>query len=98
LRRSRRLLVGPGGGTDRMTIASLKILCEITFPDETIARLWDGSAPYLDADGNLWRACALGEGLDVIEAAINGEAATLSLGLSGVDQQFSDLAWEDEQA
>src|SRR5690606_1444796 len=52
----------------------------------------------LDADGNLWRCCSLGEGLDVIEAAINGEAATLTVGLSGVDQQFSDLAWEDEEA
>lgn len=78
-------------------IASVRILCAIYFPSAT-ARFWDGSGPYVDDDGNLWRQGNLVEGgLDAIEMAINGEAFTLVLGLSGLDKATSDMAWEDYQ-
>lgn len=76
---------------------SLKILCRLDFPGETV-RLWQGSGPYMDRDGNIWRCCVISESaLDQIEAAINAEAFTLELALSGVDPQTVDLAWEDHE-
>ena len=78
-------------------ISSLRILCELQFPSQT-QRLWDGSAPYVDLDGNLWRCCALSEGsIDQIEAAINGEAVTIQLAVSGIDQELSNLAWSSNE-
>lgn len=70
----------------------LKILLLIDFPSETI-RIWDGSGPFMDVNGDVWRGCGLMSGLDVIEAAINGEAYTLELALSGVDKTIADVAW-----
>lgn len=79
-------------------IASVRILCAIYFPSAT-ARFWDGSGPYIDDNGDLWRQGNLVEGgLDAIEMAINGEAFTLVLGLSGLDKPTADLAWEDYQS
>lgn len=77
-----------------MAIKSLRVLCLLEFPTKTI-RLYDGSGPFLDVDGNVWVGAVLNEGLDQIESALNGEAATLMLSLSGVDQNMSDLAYED---
>jgi hypothetical protein len=77
-----------------MAIKSLRILCRIDFPSQTF-RLWDGAGPFLDANGDVWIGAALNEGLDQIESAMNGEAATLMLSLSGVDKTISDLAYED---
>ncbi|MBD9640735.1 hypothetical protein IB277_31040 [Ensifer sp. ENS07] len=75
----------------------VRILCVMTFPSATI-RFWDGSGPFLDAEGLLWRQANLVEGgLDAIEMAINGEAFTLTLGISGLDRLTTDLAWEDYQ-
>lgn len=78
-------------------VSSLKILCRLDFPSETV-RLWEGSGPYIDSDGNLWRCCVLAEGaLDSIESAINAEAWTLELGLSGIDEQTANIAWEEAE-
>lgn len=66
--------------------------------DEGLLRLWDGAGPYMDPDGEIWSGCALADGLDTIESALNGEAATLTLGLSGIDPRFTDLAYEDLDA
>lgn len=77
-----------------MAIKSIRVLCLMQFPTKTI-RLWDGSGPYMDADGEIWAGVVLTEGLDQIESAMNGEAATLMLSLSGVDGAISDLAYED---
>lgn len=78
-------------------IASIRILCILYFPSQTM-RLWDGAGPYLDPDGEIWRGVVLNEGLDEIESAMNGEAVTLQLALSGVDPQVADLAYEDLEA
>lgn len=77
-----------------MAIASIRILCELEFPSQTI-RLWDGAGPYLDAQGEVWSGVTLTEGLDTIESAMNAEAATLQLKLSGVEQRIADLAYEE---
>lgn len=77
-----------------MAIRSLRVLCQIDFPTKTF-RMWDGAGPVLDVEGNVWVGARLAEGLDQIESAMNGEAATLMLSLSGVDQSVSELAYED---
>lgn len=77
---------------------SIRILAQIDLPSGTL-RWWDGSGgPFIDGDGNIYRACVLTEdALPQIEAAINGEAATLSLVVSGIDSRTSDNVWEDYQ-
>jgi len=77
-----------------MAIKSIRIMVEFTFPSSTI-RLWDGAGPFLDQNGEVWVGAVLNEGLDQIESAINAEAVTLQLALSGVDQQIADLAYEE---
>lgn len=76
-----------------MAVRSLRILVEATWPDDSVDRLWDGSGPFVDGDGEVWRGCTLTEGLDAIEQAFNGEASTLNIALTGVDSQFTDFAW-----
>ncbi len=82
-----------------MAIASLRVLAEVDLPSDTV-RFWDGSGgPFVDNDGEIWRACVLTEdALDQIEMAINAEAFTLSLVLSGIDEHTSNRIWEDYQA
>lgn len=80
-----------------MTVKSIKILCRMDFPSKTI-RLWDGAGPFMDADGEIWVGMVIGDGLDRIESALNGEAVQLDLTMSGVDQAISDLAFEDLEA
>ncbi|WSG73094.1 hypothetical protein U8P80_16285 [Rhizobium beringeri] len=79
-------------------MASLRILCQVELPSGTL-RFWDGSGgPFIDADGEIYRACVLTEdALAQIEAAINAEAFTLSLVLSGIDVAASNAIWEDYQ-
>jgi len=79
-------------------MASLRVLCQVDLPSGTL-RFWDGSGgPFVDADGEIYRACVLTEdALAQIEAAINAEAFTLSLVLSGVDLETSNKVWEDYQ-
>lgn len=79
-----------------MTVEAIKILCEMTFPSKTV-RLWDGSGPYLDPDGNIWQGMVLRDGLDVVESALNGEAYTLALGVSGVSTDLSDIAYQETE-
>lgn len=79
-----------------MAIKSIRVLALMQFPSKTI-RLWDGAGPYMDPDGEIWTGCAINDGLDQIESALNGEASTLSLGLSSLDPRVSDLAFEDLQ-
>ncbi|WP_261338609.1 hypothetical protein [Rhizobium leguminosarum] len=80
-------------------MGSLRVLCQIDFPSEAV-RLYHGSGgPFIDADGEIWRACVLTEdALDQVEMAINAEAFTLSLTLNGVDETIAGTIWEDYQA
>ena len=81
-----------------MATKSLKILVRMTFPDGSIVRFHDGAGPFLDADGEVWQGAMLSEGLDEIEHAMNGEATTLILAVSGVAQDASGLAFEEMEA
>lgn len=81
-----------------MAVTALKVLVLMAFPNDVTVRLWDGSGPYLDADGELWQGVRLNEGLDQIESAMNGEAATLFLSVSGIDPEGANLAFEDLEA
>lgn len=80
-----------------MATKSIRILVRMDFPSQTM-RFWDGAGPYMDSDGEIWRGVVLKDGLDQIESAMNGEAATLALTLDGVDPSISDLAYEDMDA
>lgn len=81
-----------------MAITSIKVLVRIDFPNGTTTRLWDGAGPYMDADGEVWLGTYLNDGLDQIESAMNGEASTLLLSVSGVDEYGANLAFEDLEA
>ncbi|MBO9589526.1 MAG: hypothetical protein J7557_12605 [Devosia sp.] len=78
-----------------MAIKSLKILIRMTFPDDSVVRLHDGAGPFVDENGDFWQGAMLTEGLDEIEHAMNGEAATLLLGISSVSTDASGLAFEE---
>lgn len=82
-----------------MAITSLRVLCQVDLPSGII-RLWDGSGgPFVDDAGDIWRACILTEdALSQIEMAINAEAFTLALVLSGIDEQTSNQIWADYKA
>lgn len=80
-----------------MTVKSIRVLVKMVFPGKTI-RLWDGAGAFLGQDGEVWAGAVLSDGLDNIESALNGEAATLVLSLSGVDGQIADLAYDDLEA
>lgn len=80
-----------------MAIRSLRVLCLIEFPTRTF-RLWDGAGPMIGGDGEVWVGANLNEGLDQIESAMNGEAASLMLAISGVDSTLSDMAFADLEA
>ena len=76
---------------------SLRILCKIDFPSQTV-RFWDGSGPYVDANGVIYRQTILADGvIDQIEAAINAEAYTLTLTLSGIPTDISNIAWQETE-
>lgn len=76
-----------------MSVASLRILVQFDWPTEAVSRLWDGSGPFVDSDGNVWRGCSLADGIDDIEMAINGEAAALNVALMGVGAADADAVW-----
>lgn len=82
-----------------MALKSLRILCQVDLPSKTL-RWYDGSGgPFRMQDGNIYRACTLTEdALNDIEMAINAEAFTLSLVVSGIDSITSDAIWTDYQA
>lgn len=79
-----------------MSDRSIRIMCQINWRDEaaTISRLWDGSGPYVDPDGEVWIGAAALAGIDGVDLAINGEASTLIVELSGVSSDNADLVWE----
>lgn len=80
-------------------LKSLRVLCEVQLPSKTL-RWYDGSGgPFIAQDGQIYRSCVLtDDALDQIELAINAEAFTLSLVISGVDGPTSDTIWMDYQA
>ncbi len=80
-----------------MTTKSIRILVRFDWPNGVVSRLWDGAGPLVDEDGEIWKGLSLLEGLDDIEHALNGEAYTLSMSLSGLSSHWSDVAWEDYQ-
>lgn len=80
-----------------MTTKSIRILVRFDWPNGVVSRLWDGAGPLVDVDGYVWQGLRLLEGLDDIEHAMNGEAYTLSMALSGASANWSDVAWEDYQ-
>lgn len=80
-----------------MTTRSIRILVPFYWPNGKVSRLWDGSGPLADQEGNIWKGLTLLEGLDQIEHAINGEAYTLSMALSGVSSSLADVAWAEYQ-
>ncbi|NRP70615.1 hypothetical protein ILFOPFJJ_01496 [Ensifer psoraleae] len=82
-----------------MAIKSLRILCDVELPEETI-RVWDGSGgTFVDGDGNFYRPAQFTEdALQSIEAAINGEAFTLALSLISVSQSAADSIWDYDEA
>ncbi|MDX0572184.1 hypothetical protein GOD68_18315 [Sinorhizobium medicae] len=81
-----------------MAIKSLRILCDAVLPEDTI-RIWDGSGgPFIDLEGNRYRAAQFTEdALQQVEAAINGEAYTLALSLISVSQSAADSIWEYDE-
>lgn len=77
-----------------MAIKSLRILFRFDWPDGQITRLWDGAGPFIDTAAQLWKGAGLITGsLDAIEQAINGDASSLSMTLSGVSRETGDAAW-----
>lgn len=76
-----------------MATKSLRILVRFNWPTGAVSRLWDGSGPFVDGDGQTWVGCALGDALDELEQAINGEAAMLQMTLTGVGEAAGDLVW-----
>lgn len=78
-------------------IAEIKIMLQIDFPSHTV-RVWEGSGPYIDDNGDVWRGCTLDDSaLDNIESAFNGEAVTLELSMNGVDPAVADIAYQNTQ-
>ncbi len=73
--------------------SSIRILVQFDWPTEAVSRLWDGSGPFVDLDGNVWKGCTLADGIDDIEMAINGEAAALNVALMGVGAADADAVW-----
>ncbi|WP_289296250.1 hypothetical protein [uncultured Reyranella sp.] len=47
----------------------------------------------MDSEGDRWSGCSLLDGLDEIEQAINGEATTLNMVLTGEGEAAGDLVW-----
>ncbi len=82
-----------------MTLKSLRVLCQVDLPSGTL-RWYDGcGGPFVDSDGHIYRSCVVAEeALDQIELAVNAEAFTLSLTISGIDGATSDQIWTDYQA
>lgn len=81
-----------------MAIGSLRILCEAILPDTTV-RIWDGSGGiFVDDDGELYRPAQFtDDALQQIEAAINGEAYTLSLSLISLASSVADQIWQYDE-
>jgi hypothetical protein len=79
-------------------MASLRILCDAFLPDSTV-RIWDGAGGvFVDDDGNMYRPAQFtDDALQSIEAAINGEAYTLSLSLISLAASVADQIWQYDE-
>lgn len=77
-----------------MTTRAIRIMVQIDWPSGTVDRLWDGSGPFVDGDGEVWVGVSLPEGLDEIEQVINGEAYVLNLSLMNVGATEAALHWD----
>jgi hypothetical protein len=77
----------------------IRILCDVTLPDRVL-RVWDGSGGvFIDDEGNVYKCAQFSEdALQQIEAAINGEAFTLSLSLIDLPSYAGDDVWEYDEA
>jgi hypothetical protein len=76
-----------------MTVKSIRILIEFTWPSAVVDRVWDGSGPFVDSTGEIWQGCSLAEGFDDIEQVINGEAYVLNMALMNVGAEAAALHW-----
>lgn len=76
-----------------MTVNSLLILVQFDWTNDTVTRLVDDDDLLTDLDGNVWHGCSLGEDLNAIEMALNGEAYTLNMTLANLESEQADLAW-----
>lgn len=82
-----------------MAIRSLRIFFRFDWPDGRITRLWDGAGPFIGADLSVWKGAALITGsLDAVEQAVNGDASSLSMTLSGVSAETGDALWDYYQS
>lgn len=74
---------------------TVRILFRFDWTDGQITRLWLGGGPYVDANLDLWRGSALVDDsqLDDIEQAVNGNASTLNVALSGVSSETAGAVW-----
>lgn len=74
---------------------NVRILCRVSWRDEaaTVTRLWRGSGPYVDDAGDVWTGSAVLASVGNLATALNGEAATLEIKLSGVRSALADATW-----
>ena len=76
-----------------MTVKSIRILIEFTWPGGQVDRVWDGGGPFVDSTGELWQGCSLADGFDDLEMVINGEAYVMNLALTNVGAEAAALHW-----
>ncbi len=77
---------------------SLKILVRLDFPAETV-RLWAGSGPYMDANGDIWRGGGelSAEALQTLQYAFAGELVTFEAWMAGTQDEFANIAYLETQ-
>lgn len=77
---------------------AIRILCDMNLPGGVV-RFYDGAGGvFVDADGNMYRPGQITEdALSQIEAAINGEAFTLSLSLINIPSSDADEIWQFDE-
>jgi hypothetical protein len=79
-----------------MARRTARILFRFDWADAQVTRLWLGAGVYVDAEGDLWRGAGLVDDsqLDDIEQAVNGNASTLNVSLSGVSPETAGAIWQ----
>src|SRR5690349_17213235 len=79
-------------------VRSCKVLLKFEWPTGAVTRLWEGSGPIADIEGNIWYGSEMSEEIGAIEQAINGEAYTLGLALQNIKSPHSNQAWRSYKA